>query len=49
MCSFHATDLFCFVLVHHGAELWREWGLPDAATIVPLLLSTPGATGPATD
>ncbi|MDB5234358.1 MAG: hypothetical protein JWR44_1351 [Hymenobacter sp.] len=40
--SFHATDLPCFVLVHHGIELWRECGLPEAATLVPLLLSKLG-------
>ena len=37
--SFHATELPCFVLVHRGVELWRACGLPDAATIVPQLLS----------
>ncbi|MDB5271299.1 MAG: hypothetical protein JWP58_4339 [Hymenobacter sp.] len=36
--SFHATDLPCFVLVRHGIELWRACGLPDLATIGPLLL-----------
>ena len=32
--SFHATELPCFVLVHHGNELWRQCGLPDAATVL---------------
>ena len=35
--SFHAAELPCFVLVHHGIELWRQGGLPDAATVLRLL------------
>jgi hypothetical protein len=42
--SFRAAELPCFVLVHHGVELWRACGLPDAATIVALLLSKPVPT-----
>jgi hypothetical protein len=43
--SFHATDLPCFVLVHHGVELWRGCGLPDAPAIVLLSkLGSPGAS-----
>ena len=45
--SFHATDLPCFVLVHHGIELWRECGHPDTTTMVPLLLSKLGPVGAA--
>lgn len=45
--SFHATDLPCFVLVRHGIELWRECGLPDAATLAPLLLGLLSPIGPA--
>ena len=37
--SFHVADLPCFLLVHHGIELWRQCGLPNTATIGPLLLS----------
>ena len=32
--SFDAAELPCFVLVHHGIELWRQCGLPDAATVL---------------
>ena len=39
--SFHAAELPCFVLVHHGIELWRQGGLPDAATIAALLPAPP--------
>ncbi|GAA4054627.1 hypothetical protein GCM10022409_47140 [Hymenobacter glaciei] len=35
--SFHATDLPCFVLLHHGIELWRACRLPDAETILLVL------------
>ena len=35
--SFHAAELPCFVLVHRGIELWRQCGLPDAATVLLLL------------
>jgi len=37
--SFQATELPAFVLVRQGVELWRQQGLPEAETIVPLLLS----------
>ena len=37
--SFHATDLPAFVLMRHGAELWRQQGLPDGETAAALLLS----------
>ena len=46
--SFHATELPCCVLVHHGLELWRASGLPNAAIIVALLLSKLSPTGLAT-
>ena len=42
--SFHAAELPCCVLVHHGLELC----LPDAAIIVALLLSKLSPTGLAT-
>jgi hypothetical protein len=35
--SFRATELPCFVLLHHGLELWRGCGLPDVGSILPLL------------
>jgi hypothetical protein len=37
--SFKAAALPCFVLVHHGIELWRQCGLTDGGLIAPLLLS----------
>lgn len=45
--SFHAAALPCFVLVHHGIELWRECGLPDAATIAALLVRQSCVQAPA--
>ena len=43
--SFRAAELPCFVLVHHGSELWRQCGLPTAATVLQLL----GKLGAATE
>jgi hypothetical protein len=40
--SFQATDLPCFVLMRQGVELWRQGGLPEGKTIVPLLLARLG-------
>lgn len=37
--SFHATELPAFVLMRHGAELWRQQGLPAGKAAVALLLS----------
>ncbi|AIZ63695.1 hypothetical protein PK28_08305 [Hymenobacter sp. DG25B] len=37
--SFHASQLPSFVLVRRGIELWRQQGLPEGDTIVPMLLS----------
>lgn len=37
--SFHADDLPCFVLVHHGIELWRQCGLASGELSAPLLRS----------
>lgn len=37
--SFDGRGLPAFVLTHHGVELWREQGLPDATGLAALLLS----------
>ncbi|WP_426058139.1 hypothetical protein [Hymenobacter sp. B1770] len=37
--SFHVADLPCFVLVHHGIELWRQCGPSAGGLMAPLLLS----------
>lgn len=37
--SFRADVLPCFVLVHHGIELWRQYGPADGMVIAPVLLS----------
>ncbi|MDQ2793833.1 MAG: hypothetical protein M3Y12_07485 [Bacteroidota bacterium] len=47
--SFHATDLPCFVLLHHGMELWRASSLPDAETVLRLLRGLAPATPDPTD
>lgn len=40
--SFHAANLPCFVLVHHGIELWRQSGLAEGGLTAPLLLNKLG-------
>ncbi|MET4075925.1 thioredoxin [Hymenobacter sp. UYCo722] len=37
--SFDATDLPAFVLMRHGAELWRQQGLPEGEITAAVLLS----------
>jgi hypothetical protein len=37
--SFHATELPAFVLMRHGAELWRQQGLPEGEATAAQLLS----------
>lgn len=37
--SFQTAGLPAFVLVRQGVELWRQQGLPEGESIVPLLLS----------
>jgi hypothetical protein len=42
--SFAPAQLPTSVLMHHGVELWRRSGLPDAAEIDALLVGRDGAT-----
>ncbi|MBH8559052.1 thioredoxin [Hymenobacter negativus] len=43
--SFAPTQLPTSVLMHHGVELWRRPGLPDAAEIDALLVGKNGQAG----
>jgi hypothetical protein len=46
MRSFAPAQLPTSVLMHHGVELWRRPGLPDAAEIDALLVGKNGRAGP---